>query len=200
MPDAPTVPSPRWPAPFRFLFMALLCQAVPAAAGDTPVDSRLSASREAVAAFGAELKGALTAGLAAGGPAGAIGVCRLQAPAIAADRSRALGARVGRTSERLRNPANAPTAAQRAVLDAFARRIGAGEAAETLEHWETRADGSALYMKPIIVGEPCLACHGEALDPAVADTLNAGYPEDRATGYDAGDLRGAFRVVWPAAE
>lgn len=194
----PTGPFARRSAAFRLVLVALLCHTVSAGAASTADDPRLSASRQAVAAFGAELKGALTAGLAAGGPAGAIGVCQVQAPAIAADQSRSLGAQVGRTSERLRNPANAPTEPQRAVLETFARRIGAGEPPASLEHWETRADGSALYMKPIMVGEPCLACHGAVLDPDVAATLKAGYPDDRATGYDAGDLRGAFRIVWPA--
>jgi hypothetical protein len=196
--DSLTDPSRPWPALAGVLTLALLCHAVPAGAGETTEDPRLSASRQAVAAFAAELKGALTAGLAGGGPAGAIGVCQVQAPAIAADRSRALGAQVGRTSARIRNPVSAPTKAQRAVLEAFARRISAGEGPAAIEHWGTRADGRALYMKPIIVGEPCLACHGKVLDPAVAATLDAGYPEDRARGYDTGDLRGAFRIVWPA--
>ena len=186
------------PATSLALAAALLGHAVPAATGEGLADPRLSASREAVQAFGAELKGALTAGLAAGGPAGAIGVCRDQAPSIADARSRSLGAAVGRTSQRLRNPANAPTEAERAVLDAFARRLSSGEAPGTIEHWETRADGSALYMKPIMVAGPCLACHGTELAPAVAAGLDTGYPEDQATGYVEGDLRGAFRVVWPA--
>ena len=177
--------------------LALLGYGVPAGAGDNPADPRLPASREAVGAFAAELKGALTAGLASGGPIGAIGVCRDQAPAIAADGSRALGAQVGRTSERLRNPANAPTRAERAVLDAFARRVAAGEAAETMEHWEILGDGSALYMKPIMVGGPCLACHGRDLAPPIAAAIDAAYPGDQATGYEEGDLRGAFRIVWP---
>jgi hypothetical protein len=188
----------RFGPPAAALVLALLGSSLAAAAGDGPDDPRLSASRQAVQAFGAELKGALTAGLAAGGPTGAIGVCRDQAPAIAEARSKALGAQVGRTSQRLRNPTNAPTEAQRAVLDAFARRVGAGERPETIEHWETRADGSALYMKPILVAGPCLACHGMELAPAVAAAIDTGYPEDRATGYAEGDLRGAFRVVWPA--
>jgi hypothetical protein len=40
----------------------------------------------------------------------------------------------------------------------------------------------------------CLACHGESLEPAVAAKLAAAYPKDQATGFRAGDLRGAFWV------
>jgi hypothetical protein len=46
-----------------------------------------------------------------------------------------------------------------------------------------------------------LACHGpeEALQPEVRAALDQRYPEDRATGYAAGDLRGAFWAEVPLA-
>jgi hypothetical protein len=49
------------------------------------------------------------------------------------------------------------------------------------------------------VEAPCLSCHGprEAIVPAVVSSLEARYPDDRATGYAAGDLRGA---LWAEAE
>ena len=46
----------------------------------------------------------------------------------------------------------------------------------------------------------CLTCHGAALSPDVEAALAESYPEDHATGYSAGDLRGAFvveRVIAP---
>ncbi len=191
-------PVPTSTVPLLAAVMALLT-AHPAAGADpaVPEDPRLPASRQAVNALAGDLKAALTEGLAAGGPPAAIGVCRDQAQAIADARSRDLGARVGRTSERLRNPANAPTPEQRRVLKSFAERMAAGEAPGTVEHWERHGDGSALYMKPIIVGGPCLACHGREPAPGVAGVLKSAYPDDRATGYEIGDLRGAFLVAWP---
>ncbi len=198
MTPLPTAHVPRLAAVVALLAAALTNH--PAAGADpaVPEDPRLPASRQAVSALAADLKAALTEGLAAGGPAAAIGVCRDQAPAIADARSRNLGARVGRTSQRLRNPANAPAPEQQSVLESFAERIAAGEAPGTVEHWERRDDGSALYMKPIIVGGPCLACHGREPAPGVAGVLQSAYPDDRATGYEIGDLRGAFLVAWPA--
>lgn len=45
------------------------------------------------------------------------------APAMAERLSRASGAEVGRTALRVRNPANAPDAHERAVLERFVRQL-----------------------------------------------------------------------------
>ena len=39
----------------------------------------------------------------------------------------------------------------------------------------------------------------EACQPDVASRISELYPEDRATGFEAGDLRGIFWVEFPAA-
>ena len=61
--------------------------------------------------------------------------------------------------------------------------------------------GIPAYVLPEIpvlekptVGEVCLKCHGENIDPAVKAKLGELYPNDKATGYKLGDLRGAFTV------
>ena len=45
-------------------------------------------------------------------------------------------------------------------------------------------------------------CHGEpaAFPEQLTARLNELYPDDQATGYQTGQLRGAFRVVFAAAE
>jgi hypothetical protein len=57
-------------------------------------------------------------------------------------------------------------------------------------------------MRPIRLTNPrCLNCHGkpENLAPEVKEMLAHLYPEDKAVGYELGDLRGAFSVHVPAA-
>jgi hypothetical protein len=51
-------------------------------------------------------------------------------------------------------------------------------------------------MKPIVTAPLCLTCHGETLAPGVAAAVESRYPQDRAVGFAAGDLRGAFHVSW----
>ena len=55
------------------------------------------------------------------------------------------------------------------------------------------------YMKAIPMGAvPCLTCHG-APEPALNAEILRLYPQDRATGFAPGDLRGAFTVSMPAS-
>jgi hypothetical protein len=52
-------------------------------------------------------------------------------------------------------------------------------------------------LRPITIGKPCLACHGDpaTIDPAVRKVLAGRYPHDQAVGYKEGDLRGAISVT-----
>ncbi|MBT6406447.1 MAG: DUF3365 domain-containing protein, partial [Rhodospirillaceae bacterium] len=43
----------------------------------------------------------------------------------------------------------------------------------------------------------CLACHGAKIPAAVEEALKADYPNDKARGYKAGDIRGAFTISIP---
>ena len=66
---------------------------------------------------------------------------------------------------------------------------------ESAELVESNGARTYRYMKAIPVGEVCLACHGSSLDPELKATIDGGYPEDRATGFALGELRGAFTVT-----
>jgi hypothetical protein len=52
-------------------------------------------------------------------------------------------------------------------------------------------------MRAIRIQEFCLACHGPAdsISAAVKQVIAARYPEDRATDYRLGELRGAISVT-----
>lgn len=155
-------------------------------------------ARDAVAEFAGALKAELTAAMQAGGPLNAIEVCHTRAPAIADAVSLGSGMQVSRVSLRNRNPGNAPTEWQAAVLRDFEGRLAAGETADTLSWQEiAQTDGPREYrfMKAIPTAPMCLACHGESLAPAVAEKIAELYPEDKATGYREGDIRGAFVVT-----
>lgn len=159
---------------------------------------RLEEGRAIAGEFGAQLRTALQAAMNEGGPLAAIRVCNEAAPAIAQASAAHSGAAVGRTSLKLRNPANAPDAHEHAVLDAFAEAMKPGGQDAPPERIDVLADGRVRYMSAIVMQPPCLACHGESIAPQVAEAIDALYPDDEAYGYRVGDLRGAFTITWPA--
>lgn len=180
----------------------MLTATVPAGAGEAGDDPRLSKARAAVAELAEALKGQLMAAIKAGGPASAVGMCRTIAPELPRSISASRGLLVRRTALRLRNPANAPDSFERRVLEEFLATSKAGTPVATLEHSESVVDATGgrvlRYMKAITTAaDPCLACHGSAIEPGVAAEIRKHYPEDQATGFAAGELRGAFSVTIP---
>jgi len=149
--------------------------------------------------FMGSLKGELQRAIKAGGPVAGIEVCNKVAPAIAAQQAQEHGwDKVARTSLKLRNPANAPDAWEQGVLEQFEARKAAGEPVGSLaysEVVETAAGKQFRFMKAIPTGKVCLACHGTEPQAAVAAKLDELYPEDRARGFQEGDIRGAFTLV-----
>lgn len=61
----------------------------------------------------------------------------------------------------------------------------------------TVEDSSARVLRPIVVEPVCVSCHGREITPEIAAVLDARYPNDRARGYEPGDLRGA---LWAEVE
>ena len=150
----------------------------------------LERAAAARAALFQRLSGRLTEVVAAEGPVAAIRVCRDEAPEMTREVGEAQGVRIGRTGVRLRNPDNtAPAWAGAAVADGVAERRA----------W-VRQDDTVAELAPILLAEQCVACHGtpDKLAPGVADALAGLYPEDQATGFAAGELRGWFWVEVPA--
>ena len=140
--------------------------------------------------------------IARSGPEGAILVCRDKAPQLAKAASEESGWTVRRVSLKNRNPKAAPDAWERAVLEDFDRRAAAGESPATLEKAElVQDDGRSVrrYMRALPTQQLCLQCHGSAeqLKPAVLERLRTLYPDDKATGYAVGQIRGAMTIRQP---
>ncbi len=182
-----------------FVTVALLATALPLQAQQqADLDAE---ARGLVKSFFKALKGELVGALESGGPVEAIAVCNERAPALAEETAADSGWRVARTSLKLRNPDNAPDAWESAVLRNFDARAAGGEDPAMIEFSavvEQQGQRTFRYMKAIPTAEkPCLACHGKEIAPKVAARLAELYPEDAATGYSAGEIRGAFTLSRP---
>lgn len=177
-----------------------MAHAMTAQAQDRTTDptQQTAAAREAAKELGDALKAQLLAAIKSGGPIAAIPVCNTVAPAIASAVSGQRGMTVGRTALKVRNPANAPDAFERRVLENFATQMAAGADPAKLEYAETVSENGSpafRYMKAIpMAAEPCAACHGTDVQPDVKDAITKLYPKDEATGFKPGELRGAFSI------
>jgi len=147
------------------------------------------------------LVGRLTAAMEEGGPAHAVEFCATEAIPLtrSVEEDLAAGMAVKRTSFRYRNPSNAPDEAEEMALRYFEETL-AEEGQAPSSYVQQVSDTEYRYYQPLFVGDVCLQCHGDpaAMDPAVRETLQAEYPRDLATGYEAGDFRGLVRVTVPA--
>ena len=51
-------------------------------------------------------------------------------------------------------------------------------------------------MMAIEQGQVCMACHGANVAPSVKQSILKHYPSDQATGFELGELRGAFTLSY----
>jgi hypothetical protein len=161
--------------------------------------AELERARRTADALGQDLAGMVFSTMEAEGAAAAVRVCS----EVAQERTEEHGGEgvyVRRVSDRLRNPLNEPDPAERRELERMRQLDAQGElTGEIVRVVERGGDRSLHLMRPIRIQPGCLACHGEpaAIPPDVRQILADRYPDDRATGYATGDLRGAVSVRVP---
>ncbi len=131
----------------------------------------------------------------------AIDVCHLKAlpltGEIIAGMPRITG--IKRTSLRLRNPANAPDAAEQLALKRVEKNIESGVLPKVLVQEIDLPGGKSEWRvyRPVGVAQQCVTCHGpeDSLTPGLQTRLKERYPSDQATGYAMGQWRGLIRVT-----
>ena len=127
---------------------------------------------------------------------------REKAPQMAKAASEKTGWAIRRVSLKNRNPKAIPDAWEKAALEEFDRRAAAGEKPTGLEKGELLTVGGQQvyrYMRALPTQDLCLQCHGtpERVSPAVQARLHELYPDDKAVGYSAAEIRGAITIRKP---
>ena len=157
--------------------------------------------QESAGLLAASLVTSLSAAIQQGGLIHAVDFCSNEAVRLTSDVQDRLGRGlvIKRTTLKYRNPANAPDDLETAALHYFTSKLH--ETDSLPSHYVQRVSTEEFrYYQPLIVNQLCLQCHGNPgeIDPAVMQRLKMRYPEDRATGYASGELRGLIRVSVPA--
>jgi len=135
-------------------------------------------------------------------PHEALDICSAEAQGITQDVRNKYGIDVHRTALRYRNPKNKPDAYERAWMEAALKApddLNPAGDSEVIR----KADGTRelRYIRPLTLQQLCTECHGpkDGLSPQVIEALKERYPDDRATGFVPGDLRGIVSVRVPLA-
>lgn len=161
------------------------------------ISDEVQSARLVVNTFAKNLQNTLATAMMEGGPVNAVTVCHDSAIKIAEFHSSQSGWQVSRTALKIRNPANAPDDWELKTLRQFEQRKASGEKVTAIEYsewFEESGQRVFRYMKPIATTGICLSCHGGSVDEGLAIILGDFYPDDKATGFNVGDIRGAFSL------
>ncbi len=172
------------------LCTALLSPSLYAATNSATLETQAA---ERATEFATTLKSALAAAIKQGGLVEGINVCKMQAPAIAESLSTD-GWTVARKSTKNRNPNNKPDDWEAGKIAQLLDMIRNTESIDNVT-FSTSKDGQFRFAKAIKVAPVCLNCHGQTIAPEVKQALSEHYPNDLATGYRLGDLRGIFSIT-----
>ncbi|HDY69073.1 hypothetical protein LCGC14_1280840 [marine sediment metagenome] len=104
----------------------------------------------------------------------------------------ATGYQLRQISSKYRNPDNKPDKFEEKALAEF-------EKDKNLSEYKgvDKINGQKVlrYLTPLYIEEACLKCH--SAKETIPEFIQEDYPEDRATDYTFGDLRGAISVIVP---
>lgn len=98
--------------------------------------------------------------------------------------------KVGRTSNRLRNQANAAPEWTKPYLEKFSKAKRSDIPGYVLKKIGNHRYG---YAEPVFIEPICLNCHGRDVNRDTKEAILESYPKDKALQYEVGDFRG---LLW----
>ena len=104
---------------------------------------------------------------------------------------------IKRISLKYRNPANKPNKKEELILKSFEEKLQTGAGFNDLVFKQTTTnykEKTLTYIKAIPTKEVCLNCHGKKINSKVLRQIKIYYPNDKAIGFNLGEIRGAFSV------
>jgi len=129
-----------------------------------------------------------------GGPVNALEFCNINAYPLTDSMATALKAHITRVTDQPRNPENAANDSQLTYIASAKQKLAAGK---KVDPELSVIDGMVTGYYPIITNQMCMQCHGsenEQIDNNTLAKINELYPDDKATGYGVGELRGIWVV------
>ncbi len=180
-----------------FITMPLLPANAQKASENIAFEQALMDARRVSNQLAEKVRGLLLQEIGKGGFSSAVRVCSETAQEMTLQFNAEAGQHVRRVSLKYRNPKNVPDAYEQRKLEEFnilnQKKELSNEYSEIVEE---EGKKYLRYLRPLIVAPLCLTCHGpkENIPQEVKTILTERYPDDRATGFLVGDVRGAITV------
>ena len=145
-----------------------------------------------------KLSGRLASALESGGVSNALSACSVEALPLTRAVAQSNEVVLRRVTHRPRNPTNRADEVELKILEAFRRQLETAEASSVAPVAVSGPGVAATFYAPIVLNNPlCLNCHGQPgtdIRPANLAVIERLYPDDEATGFRLGDLRGMWRI------
>jgi len=114
----------------------------------------------------------------------ALGGCSSMAQGMTNDYNNISDVKIRRTALKYRNPKNKPDSTDTIVMEQFVstKKLNEPLVVEMSDHYRV--------YKPLVMKQPCMACHGDNLSKEIQEVTTKLYPKDMATGFKLGEFRG----------
>lgn len=147
------------------------------------------------------LGGNLMKALSQNGVGYAAKFCNLKAYPLVDSLKKVNNADIRRATLKARNSRNLATAQEEEVIMQYAEQLKTSGAQLKPVVKRVSAD-SVAFFAPIQTNDLCLRCHGNIGDDVDAkdyELIKSLYPNDKAVGYKAGELRGVWSMKFPVS-
>ncbi len=158
----------------------------------------LARGRKIAGAAKVALKKELRKAIKEGGLEHAVEFCYTRAMEITDSISLAEQVIIKRLARKNRNPLNETNEDESNIFKGYVLNYIGGANLKSMVSWDDL--GRPVYFNPIMTEAACLNCHGtvgQEVNPEIAAKIAELYPEDKATGFKLGDIRGMWSITFP---
>ncbi len=132
-----------------------------------------------------------------GGPSQAIPFCNVAVNPLTEGVAKEYNVSIKRTSHKIRNEKNNPNEKEEEILNQYLASLSKGEKLKPIV--SKGKDGKVHFYAPMKLEGKCMACHGTVGKEVTVKTdslIKSLYPNDKATGFNVGDLRGIVNITF----
>ncbi len=132
-----------------------------------------------------------------GGPKMAVPFCNTAAYSLTDKMANKYDVTIKRTSNKLRNLKNSPNSDEELVIKEYIASINNQKPLQPIV--KKGKDKKVHFYAPIRLKKKCLACHGtvgKEVSKQTDSIIKSLYPNDKATGFKVGDLRGIWSITF----